>query len=63
VVYINPAADGRGDELEVRRGFGRDGLAGFGRLEHRQNRVCISELADAGSGASNGFEYLEIFVE
>jgi hypothetical protein len=62
VVYINPAAGGRGDELEVRRGFGRDGL-GSGISSTGQNRVSISELADAGSGASTGFEDLEIFVE
>jgi hypothetical protein len=36
---------------------------GSGILSTGQNRVCISEIADVATGASNGFEYLEIFVE
>jgi len=32
-------------------------------LSTGQNRVYISEIADVATGANNGFEYLEIFVE
>jgi mono/diheme cytochrome c family protein len=36
---------------------------GAGILSNGLLRVCISEIADVGAGASTGFEYVELFVE